>query len=173
MQPERQWYYAIAGQKAGPIPESELLRLRGAGVINGRSLVWTEGWPEWRALGGVDGLPVPPPGIPPVPPPATAGTPADTSGMATSALVFGVLGLSGLLCCATGPLSVIAVVLGHMVLAKPGLDPHSKQLATIGLALGYLGLLFMLLPMAFGLFWGGWWNHLPEVFHKFHQGVGI
>jgi len=175
MPTERQWYYAIAGQKAGPIPEDELMRLRDVGVINNQSLVWTEGWSVWRAFGSVDELlkaPQPPP--PPVmAPPATAAAPGETDSLATASLILGVLGLSGFLCCATGPLSILAVIMGHLTLAKPGLDSRSKQLATVGLILGYLGLVFMLFPLFFGMFWGGWDNHLPHLFRRFHHGVGI
>lgn len=172
---ERQWYYSIAGQKAGPIPEGELMRLRDVGVINDASLVWTEGWPGWRALGSVDELrraPLPPP-PPLLTPPAPATAPGETDSLATASLILGVLGLSGFLCCATGPLSILAVIMGHLTLAKPGLDSRSKQLATIGLIVGYLGLVFLFLPLIFGMFWGGWGNHLPDIFRRFHHGVGI
>lgn len=176
MQPERQWYYALAGQKAGPIPEAELMRLRDVGVINSQTLVWTEGWPGWRAFGSIDEFHQA--ALPTSPPPLGAATPTvapgETDSLATASLILGVLGLTGFLCCATGPLSILAVIMGHLSLAKPGLDARSRQLATVGLIMGYLGLVFMLLPLVFGVFWGGWGNHLPDIFRSFrHRGLGI
>lgn len=64
------WYYTQSGTQHGPVSKEELKRLGQSGQITRESLVWQEGWPEWRAASSVDGLfPTPPP-IPNIPPPS-------------------------------------------------------------------------------------------------------
>src|SRR5437879_2789722 len=56
------WYYAEAGQQAGPITEEELLRLAGTGQIRSETLVWHEGLVNWQPYGEVKpGAAGPPP----------------------------------------------------------------------------------------------------------------
>ncbi len=45
------WYYEKAGQRQGPIPESELDRLLASGEITAATLVWSEGMANWTPLG--------------------------------------------------------------------------------------------------------------------------
>ena len=45
------WYYEKAGQRQGPVPESELDRLLASGEINAATLVWSEGMANWTPLG--------------------------------------------------------------------------------------------------------------------------
>ena len=65
-----QWYYAIDGQRLGPIPHAELERLIRAGTITGEALVWRQGMDQWKTLADVQTrdpalfAPVPPP-LPP------------------------------------------------------------------------------------------------------------
>lgn len=42
-----QWYYAINGQRLGPVIESEFERLIRDGVIRPDTLVWRQGMPNW------------------------------------------------------------------------------------------------------------------------------
>lgn len=42
------WFYAYEGQSLGPVDDSELAHLAGAGRIDGSTLVWNEGLPDWR-----------------------------------------------------------------------------------------------------------------------------
>ncbi len=44
-----EWYYAIGGQQNGPVSDDEFNRLVSMGTVQPDTLVWTEGWPEWRA----------------------------------------------------------------------------------------------------------------------------
>jgi uncharacterized RDD family membrane protein YckC len=66
-----QWYYAIDGQRSGPVPHAELERLIQAGTITGEALVWRQGMDQWKTLADVQArdpalfTPVPPP-LPPV-----------------------------------------------------------------------------------------------------------
>ena len=45
------WYYEKAGQRMGPVPESELDRLLASGEISAATLVWREGMANWTPLG--------------------------------------------------------------------------------------------------------------------------
>jgi len=176
MEADSLWYYALAGQKAGPIPASELRRLQSVGVVNGSTLVWTEGWAEWRALGSVPGWETPQPQTPPLPtiPHAVAqATPyPSTDGMATSALICGIFGMTAILCCGTAPLCIAAIVLGHVTLGKTGLNDPSRQQAKIGLILGYVGLGILLLPLLYGAVYGRWFDELPNFYRKFRS-IGV
>jgi len=45
------WHYAVGGQQVGPVSEDELNRLVNAGTVKADTLVWKEGWADWRAYG--------------------------------------------------------------------------------------------------------------------------
>lgn len=45
------WHYAVGGQQHGPVSDEEFNRLVNTGVVRPDTLVWTEGWAEWRAYG--------------------------------------------------------------------------------------------------------------------------
>lgn len=49
------WHYALGGQQKGPVSEDEFNRLVASGVIKPDTLVWKEGWAEWRAYAGATG----------------------------------------------------------------------------------------------------------------------
>ncbi|MDX6767181.1 MAG: GYF domain-containing protein [Candidatus Methylacidiphilales bacterium] len=180
--PARLWHYALSGQKGGPVEEKELKRLRMVGVLNDASLVWTEGWPDWRPLGTVPEL-IPSPSSPPVPPPDPpfqpqphASTPAGSQnpdGAAVAVVICGAIGISGIVCCATTPVSLVAIILGHLTLARTDLTMNSRNLALVGTVLGYGGIVLLILPLLAGMIWGGWGNHLPEIFRHWRPGVGI
>src|SRR5262249_37144825 len=64
------WYYAAAGRQAGPVDEAQLLELLRLGKIQGDTLVWHEGLPNWQPYSAVH-LPAAvasPPTEPPPPP---------------------------------------------------------------------------------------------------------
>jgi uncharacterized RDD family membrane protein YckC len=52
-----QWYYAEAGNRIGPIEETELNRLVTMGTVRPDTLVWHEGLASWQPLGIVRGMP--------------------------------------------------------------------------------------------------------------------
>ena len=52
-----QWYYAEAGNRIGPIEETELNRLVTLGTVRADTLVWHEGLASWQPLGVVRGMP--------------------------------------------------------------------------------------------------------------------
>ncbi len=43
-----QWFYAINGQRQGPVSQAELTKLVAAGTLKAEALVWHEGLTEWR-----------------------------------------------------------------------------------------------------------------------------
>ncbi|MEA3207420.1 MAG: hypothetical protein QOE70_477 [Chthoniobacter sp.] len=44
------WYYEQAGERQGPVPDSELDRLLASGAISESTLVWREGMADWAPL---------------------------------------------------------------------------------------------------------------------------
>ena len=45
------WYYALNGQRAGPVEDAELRRLAMAGAVAASTLVWRAGMETWAELG--------------------------------------------------------------------------------------------------------------------------
>lgn len=43
-----QWYYAINGQRLGPVAQAEFEKLVTDGVVKAETLVWRQGMPEWQ-----------------------------------------------------------------------------------------------------------------------------
>jgi uncharacterized membrane protein YjgN (DUF898 family) len=66
------WYYEAKGEQRGPVSEEDLLQLVSAGQVRAETLVWREGWPEWRPWGAVAGVSVPAGGA--TPPPTAPGS---------------------------------------------------------------------------------------------------
>jgi uncharacterized RDD family membrane protein YckC len=54
------WYYAINGQRQGPVAQSEFEKLVSTGVITEQTLVWKEGMGEWKPYASVRGGSRPP-----------------------------------------------------------------------------------------------------------------
>jgi uncharacterized RDD family membrane protein YckC len=57
-----QWYYALNGQRLGPVSHEEFVKLVTDGVIRSDSLVWSQGMAEWQpyaqvASGSASGAP--------------------------------------------------------------------------------------------------------------------
>lgn len=57
-----EWYYAVNGQRQGPIPDSELAQLASSGVIKPDTLVWRQGMANWQRYAEVAGGTPPPAG---------------------------------------------------------------------------------------------------------------
>ena len=71
------WYYATAdGQHHGPLPTGEMLALAARGTIGADTLVWREGYAQWRPLAEAGELA--PPTMPPAIPAAAPATPASS-----------------------------------------------------------------------------------------------
>jgi len=48
------WYYAYKGHQLGPVDINGLKNLMRSDVVNGASMVWREGWEEWKRLNETD-----------------------------------------------------------------------------------------------------------------------
>ena len=48
-----EWYYAVGGQRVGPVSQADFDRLAHEGVIKPDTLVWRQGLPNWQAHGSV------------------------------------------------------------------------------------------------------------------------
>jgi hypothetical protein len=42
------WYYEVDRQQRGPVSEDEFAGLVQTGVVRAETLVWKDGWPDWR-----------------------------------------------------------------------------------------------------------------------------
>jgi uncharacterized membrane protein YhaH (DUF805 family) len=47
---ETQWFYALDAERIGPVGESSLRTMLQSGKVNGDTLVWTGGMPDWVPL---------------------------------------------------------------------------------------------------------------------------
>lgn len=44
------WFYIDSGERRGPVSETELSELTRSGKVGEQTLVWREGWSDWRKL---------------------------------------------------------------------------------------------------------------------------
>ena len=58
------WYWMNHDQREGPCSQQELMVLLKKGSLDESTMVWKEGFSEWKSLGNIDELLLPPP-IPP------------------------------------------------------------------------------------------------------------
>ncbi len=47
------WYYEVDRQQRGPVSEDEFAGLVQTGVVRAETLVWKDGWPDWRTYASV------------------------------------------------------------------------------------------------------------------------
>jgi Domain of unknown function (DUF4190)/GYF domain 2 len=150
-------YLARDGQRVGPFPLEEVLRQLAAGTLQPTDLAWTEGAADWMPVSSLPGIVVaaPPPLASAQPPPMPAfaprvagirqpgaGAPAETSGLAITSLVLGILSVTVL------PLlpAIPAVICGHVARGKIKESAGAlggSGMALAGLIMGYLGLAFI------------------------------
>lgn len=101
------WYYAGTDrQTRGPVDRQALLDAIANGSVADGTLLWQEGWPNWRPLSecrdllGLTPAPPAPPPLPPrMPPPMAVARPtsAPPPGMSSRAVLLLVLGVGGLM----------------------------------------------------------------------------
>ena len=63
--PDAGWYYAINGQRQGPVPFDHLRHLAATRQLSATDLVWSEGMADWQPAHTITGLGPPPPPPPP------------------------------------------------------------------------------------------------------------
>ena len=68
-----QWYYAVDGNRQGPVSAEQLKRLAASGQLKPTDIVWKEGLTEWTKASSVKGLFVEPPKVGSTPPPIPEG----------------------------------------------------------------------------------------------------
>jgi len=164
------WYYSKNGAQLGPIGPAEMESKLKAGEIASTDLIWKEGMADWLPVGKVPEIqallspPAPPsdssfaerpaPVSPYAAPPASysqAPVGSVSQGQAIASMVCGIISL--VICCAwfiSGPLAIVAIVLGHVATSKAKNDPArfgGKGMARAGLITGYLGLLGAILML--------------------------
>jgi hypothetical protein len=83
--------------------------------------------------------------------------------LAIVSLITGILGLPLVLCWIGIPLSIVAIITGHIALVQAGKDPllTGKGIAWGGLVCGYLGIVMFVALLIIGLAFG---NHVKEIF---------
>jgi len=176
-----QWWYAMSGERFGPVEEADLRAKLISVEVQPTDLVWTEGMADWKPAmevfpAGPEAVPAPMEGGGAMPGPegpaqavpmasSPSGSPGpvegavdeSVKGLSLAALISGIVGLSGFLCCVTFPGSIVAIVTGHLALsrlAEVESSPEKNQ-ARIGLILGYVGIglavVFTLIGFGVGL----------------------
>ncbi len=134
-----QFHVAQNGEKTGPFEREEVLCRLVAGELKGSDLGWHEGLADWEPLSKL------------IPPPAKAQAAVlpQSSGMAISSLVCGILGFFTF-----GLASLPAIITGH--LARSRIKKSSGALggngiALTGLILGYLCLVLTVIAVCASL----------------------
>ena len=147
----------------GVFSEEEVRQGLAAGRFAPTDIGWREGMANWQPLSqfpefGAAGAPA----VPPVQPGAA---PTSTAVVKTEPLAIWslVLSLLGLFCCGF-VLGIGGVVCGHLALSKLQREPHlqGKGLATAGLIIGYIAIVFWLMYV---VFFGGF-SILKEITHQ-------
>lgn len=135
------YHVAVQGVQSGPFPEEVVRQKIATGEIGPGDLCWREGWAEWMPVAAAfpeSGAPTPPPI--PVAPPVFAKAPAvaraETSGLAITALVLGVMSVFASIF--TG---LPAIICGHLARAQIKKSEGALTgggLALTGLIFGYI-----------------------------------
>jgi hypothetical protein len=166
------WFYAKNGSQQGPLSTEDMKSRIAMGEIGPDDLAWCEGMSDWMPIGQIPQLKIEPPVREEAPPPVGAAPPFSSApspyqapaspagsptpaqmipgrtpsqGLAIASMICGILAFIG--CCVwylSGPLALVAVVLGHIAISKVKANPEAnggKGMARTGLILGYLGLL--------------------------------
>lgn len=143
------WYYAKESCRQGPVDEITLRELIRQGVITSQTLVWTVGMEQWRPAGQTPLFEPPASPAPPHPAPPPADQEANGRVLAQIALTCSILGVLGIFCCGTAPLSIVGVILAHINLANRSTSTAARQLSRAALVLGYLTILIYLAGVIF------------------------
>jgi hypothetical protein len=137
------WYYAVGGQRQGPVGFDRLRQLAYSGQIGPSDLVWTEGMADWQAAHTIAGLGSPrvattPPPPPPPPPQQYGYYGAAPMGYASSGPVgqsYNGMAIAGFVLSLTIPL--LGVIFSWIALSgiKRTGNEEGKGLATAGMVI--------------------------------------
>lgn len=143
--------YRILGadrREYGPVSAEQLRRWINEGRANAETLVRAEGETAWRPLAQFGEFQFAAPPVSPAPfPPPRYGLARRTNSFAVAGLVFGILSITGGLCCYGLPFNILGLVFSLIGLAQIKGSPElydGQGMAIAGLVLSILGLLVML-----------------------------
>lgn len=135
------------GQPLGVFSEDQVSDGIASGTFLGTDLAWQEGMDDWKPLssfalfaGSPPSLPSSPSIAPAVVPMATT-TASPNSSLATASMICGIASIPGLMCCLALPLSLAAIICGHLALAEITRNPaleKNRGMAKAGLIMGYI-----------------------------------
>ncbi len=140
---ESGWYYAVNGQRQGPIDFEQLRHMVAMGQIAAGDLVWHEGMGDWQTVSSIPALaPRPQPVYPaPAPPPQYQGyAPAPMqyhSAMPTGPSSQG-MAIAGFVCALVFPLLGLIFSLVALSGMKKHRNDEGKGLATAGLVISII-----------------------------------
>lgn len=130
------------GQPLGIFSEDQVRDGISRGTFLGTDLAWQEGMEEWKPLSSFS-LSGAPPSLPLSPLTGPAGMPvaSTNSGLAIASLICGIAAIPGFFCCLALPLSLAAIICGHLAMAEIARNPrleNSRGMAKAGLIMGYI-----------------------------------
>jgi len=154
------------GKEYGPVTAEQLRAWIAEGRANADTRVAKEGFDDWKRLGSlpefayllVTRAPIV----------AMTGVPMRrTHSLAVASLVMGILSMLACLCCYGLPFNLLGVVFALMAQAEIRRQPdlyEGKGIATTGLVLSVVSILFALLILMLGLSTGWWHNGKPPTY---------
>ncbi len=134
------------GQALGIFGEDEVRIGLANGTFLGTDLAWRDGMGEWQPLSSFSSFNAPPvlqqdaSALPATTPILMSATPPK-SGLALASMICGIAAIPGCFCCVALPLSLAAIICGHLALADIAKKPHlegSRNMAKAGLIIGYI-----------------------------------
>lgn len=134
------------GQSLGIFNEEQVRDGLEQGTFLGTDLAWQEGMGDWKPLSSFSILKSPPT-LSQSPQPmhsvqsVTMSTEPPKSGLAVASMICGIASIPGLFCCGAIPLSLAAIICGHLALSDISKRPHlenSRGIAKAGLIMGYI-----------------------------------
>jgi hypothetical protein len=155
------------GREYGPISADQLRQWIGQGRANAATSVLPEGASEWKPLGSLPefsmlfAAPTPAPTPTPTATPVTPAVlpyypvqPPRTNGLATAALVLGILSVIGFCCCYGLPFSISGLIFAIIAIGQINAHPEQytgKTMAIIAIVLCCLGLLIAIVFFCLGM----------------------
>lgn len=139
------------GREYGPISAEQLHRWISEGRANAATPTRAEGDPHWKTLAqftefsNVFAVPASANPVPFSPP--RYGPARQTNSFAVMGMVFGILSVTGGLCCYGLPFNILGLIFSLVALAQIKSNPgiyHGQGMAIAGIILSLLGLLVML-----------------------------
>ena len=152
--------YKILGtdqKEYGPVSADQLRQWIAEGRANAQTMVFTEGWTEWKPLSSLPEFSAALTGGRSPAAQANYAPAQRTNGMAITSLIMGILALAMQCCCYGIPFNVLGIIFGLIALSQIKNDPENQTgrgLALTGLILSCvsfaLGAILFVVAMAAG-----------------------